>query len=268
MNFGLYFKNSVKFTYETFLGERIRGVIFIILGIGLGIISLFNPDPAPLSAFTAQWRGLYWLVFISLWFFINAIFMGYEIRILRGGQNPPGFDHIGPLLKDGIESEIISCVWIIPVFITSLMIIQLFPPLQNLVLAGFIIALIIFLIPMILISQFIFARTRSFFDSLHSSKIRVLICNLGLKNFFFTYGVGIVFFIALIILDAILKSVLPLITSGDTFSVIYSIFISFLFLILGVLFDKFLTSVFENSGVNFSAYSKRDSLRDGFLEVN
>lgn len=251
MDFRLYFLNSVKFTLTTFLGERKRGVCFIILGIGLGIFSLFNPDHVPVSVFTVQLQSLNWLEFIGIWFLVNAFFTGYEIRILRGGQNPPDFDHTSSLLKDGIESEIIAGVWIIPILIVSLMIIQLYPSFQNFILVSLIIILVVLLIPIILISQFIFARTRSFWDSFHISKIILLIRNLGLKNYFFAYGFGVVFFMALFILDAILKSALSLITSEYIFTAISSIFLSFLVLVLGVLFDKFLTSVFENSGVNF-----------------
>lgn len=262
MNFKLYFLNSVKFSIETFLGEGPRGVIFIVLGISLGILSLFNPDLTPLPACTAQLQLLLWGIFIGAWFLVNAIFIGYEIRILRGGAKPPGFDHFNSLLKDGIESELISCVWIIPAFIFSLMVIRIFPLFQNLVLAGFIIGLICLLIPLILISQFVFARTRSFWTSFNASKIRALIRNLGLKNYFFAYGVGVIFFVALYIIDAILKSVLSQITSWNMLSALSSMFISFLFLILGVLFDKFLTSVFENSGVNFSTNNDGNVLHE------
>jgi len=253
MNFGLYFVNSVKFTYQTFFGEWNRGSHFIALGVALGIISLLNPESVSSQSIQGQFYRLTWLKFFGLWFFINLFFIGYEIRILRGGDTPPDFKYIGCLVKDGIVSTIITCVWIIPLFLICLAFARFIPSFHNVIVAVFFMVLIILLIPMILVSQFIFARTGSFWYAFRVSRIRVVTDNLGLKRFSFTYLVGVVIFLIFMYFDEILFRVVPPVISGDIFLALHSIFISYLILVFGVLYDKFLTTVFENAGVPFSA---------------
>ena len=248
MNFKLYIVDSLHFTKETFIGNRIRSVIFLLLGIAFGVISLFHTIIPRLDHFIIYWQLMYswwvWGTLLIIWILTYTIIEGYGIRIFRGSINPPSFDHFKVLIMDGIKAEILTFIWAIPALIWT------FVFSSHLVLIIFLVLLIL----MFPVTLFLFANTGDFWGSLRISKILSVIHNPGWGNYVAAWGIGFISFLIVIIINAIFRIILasiPIIPV-PLISAVSLIIFGYSGIFFNVFFIRFFMSVFKNRDVDDS----------------
>jgi len=123
MNFETIINDSVNFTRDTLLGNPIRWLIFILLGLPGGLLPfvLNFKDMSSRAAF--DWKLVHWdqvivLVFLMI---VGSLFLsGYIVRIYRGAAIPPEFNHWAGMLLDGIKMCIVWLIWMLPAIILML----------------------------------------------------------------------------------------------------------------------------------------------------
>jgi hypothetical protein len=245
--FKTYIVDSLRFTKETFTGNKINSGIILLLGLCLGIIIAINPFLLKSSPNGVNWNLAYpwWevIVFLILWILIDVILSGYCIRIFRGGTPPPSFTNGGTLAKEGFIVQISILVWVVPAFISAC-IIRVFHMPQF-----FWVLFILLIVPLFVgpVVYFLYAHTGNFFESIRFSKIQSSIRTFGWRIYLGAWGLGAISFLVLAIVYSILAVILSHILPDQIGSIGVSVIAGFAIVIFAVFISKFFTNVLMNS---------------------
>jgi len=123
MNFEAILNDSVNFTRDTLLGNPVRWLIFVLLGLPGGLLpfALGIRDMADKTAF--HWELVHWdrvAALVVLMLLASFLLSGYIVRIYRGGATPPAFDRWAGMFLDGIKLCIVWLIWMLPALIVTL----------------------------------------------------------------------------------------------------------------------------------------------------
>lgn len=234
--------DSLRFTRETVLVDRTRCIIFLLLGIVSGVLSLYHNAIPHLENFRVCWQVMYswwiWAGLLLLWFLMNTVIAGYVIRIFRDPAGPPSFDNIRGLIRDGIIAVILIAIWAVPVLAGT------FLSASPFILIG----LLLFLVLVFPVSLFLFATTGDFRESLRISRILSTIRNPGWGTYLAAWGIAILSYLVVMIMVGILwlvLTILPPTPSVIVTLVKYGIF-GYAILVFNIFFARFFAGVLMN----------------------
>ncbi|OPY37816.1 MAG: hypothetical protein A4E35_01098 [Methanoregula sp. PtaU1.Bin051] len=242
MNYYFFILESLHFTKKTFFVDRIRSIIFLLLGMAGGIVSLHYNAVPHMENFRICWQVMYswwiWFGLLVLWLLISTVIAGYMIRIFRDPVHPPSFDNVKKLIHEGIIAEILIAVWAVPALI------WMFTFSSPLVL----IVLLVFLILMFPASLFLFATTGDFRESLRISNILSAIQNPGWGVYLAAWGIAFLCFLLVMVVTGIFwfaLTLFPLVPALLISLVKYGIF-GYATLLFNIFFARFFATVLRN----------------------
>ncbi|MGA2919079.1 DUF4013 domain-containing protein [Methanoregula sp.] len=124
MHFETIINESVNFTRDTLLGNPIRWLIFVILGLPGGLLPfVLNIKDMTANKSAFHWELIHWdqVAVLGILMLVASFFLsGYIVRIYRGGATPPAFNQWAGLLFDGIKLCIVWLIWMLPALILML----------------------------------------------------------------------------------------------------------------------------------------------------
>jgi hypothetical protein len=120
MEIGEILSDSFAYTKEAFVGQWVRWLIFILLGLPIALISiLYNKEMMMTGTKTSMenfpWAPIIALVVIGI--LLGLFASGYVVRIYRGTKPAPEFDHWGDLFLDGFRMLIVTLLWMLPIIV-------------------------------------------------------------------------------------------------------------------------------------------------------
>jgi len=239
MDFLMYIADSLHFTKNIFFGNRIRCIIFLLLGIVSGVLSIYHNAIPHLENNRICWQVMYswwiWGGLLVLWLLTNTVIAGFMIRVFRDPVSIPSFDNIKNLIYEGIIAVILIAVWAVPVLAGTFFSASPF----------ILIALLLFLILVFPVSLFLFATTGDFRESLRISNILSTIRNSKLIKYLAAWGIVILGYLLIVVVTRIFwfaVMLFPLVPSIPVTLVKYGIF-GYATLLLTIFFARLFTNV-------------------------
>jgi hypothetical protein len=196
MDYGSLIQESIEYTRQALVGRWITWLVLVLCSLPFALVR-FTYDPKQVFAGgTIHWELVPWPEIIGLTlagFLLLFVVFGYMVRIYRGINPPPGFDHLGSLYTDGIKLMVVNILWLIPVvlaFILMLVALAVATSVAGSVLAGLtlwglslvILIELVLLVIMVLYSSLgsvRFARTGSIREGIRFSAITDTIRTIG-----------------------------------------------------------------------------------------
>ena len=214
---------SIAYTRETFEGNWVRWLIFVLLSLPIALFPLVFDMTKIMDKTTAafhwelvQWDQVAAVVVLAILF--SFFLSGYMVRIYRGMNPAPDFEDWGNLFFDGLKMCIVSLIWFLPVMILLVCVMGLtFAGIASgntgsmgMYLGLMLAAMLVMMILVIVVSLFSvmgiirYARTGSIREGLRFSKISELIGRIGWGQYIVAL---IVLFIVMLVFGIIIMIV-------------------------------------------------------------
>ncbi|MFA5266482.1 MAG: DUF4013 domain-containing protein [Methanoregula sp.] len=236
MDIGEILTESIAYTKEALVGQWVRWLTFIILGLPVTLIGILYQKEMLMGRTTTSLENFPWVEIVTLviiGILLSFFASGYVVRIYRGTKPAPDFDNWGELFFDGLKMVIVTLLWLLPVFIIILCVIGLAAGMAAagpgsgsllflaLILIGILVAIIIAIIVSLFSTMAVirFARTGSITEGLRFSKVKEHIGNIGWGNYIVAVVVLIVVRIVVAVI-IVIPSLIPVV--GDIVTLVVS----------------------------------------------